>query len=334
MIKQLNKKLLKTYDYQLDEYKILKPDNPKKNRNLIFFAIFAVFIFLHLLQLLEVYNFHLNFIFDFIMFAVFVVYPLSKQEFYRKEVFVVTPKFFIKRDSRKEYSIINIDKIDCFDFSEEGIKVCQQDTTIILDFKRYKDCFEVIIDILEAKGKTFDKKKDYMIRPIKIRVIDNKIVIEEIKQEETSTQTITGKLSDRYKMLTPGFIKEIIPKNAIIEKPYFKENTLYLEMSHLEVGEEHTENVGFSSINVEDCIMVFEDVKIIELFEKPTNDRNSKFDALELNKELMVEKIAKAVVSEWKYKNNEVDFIFAVGVGACKVKFKYSEVLIGWNIIK
>jgi len=107
-----------------------------------------------------------------------------------------------------------------------------------------------------------------------------------------------------------------------------------LIVSHFEVSEEHPENTSFSSMHVEDGIMVFEHFKLVELLEKPTNDRLSKFTPVSVSNEELFKRIIKGVVSEWKFKENEIDLIFAVGIGACKVKFKFEEVIIGWNIIK
>lgn len=333
MIKRLTKLLEKQYDYILNEYKVsesIKKPNKFLKPGLILFAVSAV---LYGLQLAGVIEF-MNFILFFVSFILFVAFPLSKRQGYQKEALIFTPKYLIKRISRKEFTVISYNKITSFSHSENAIILKENGTVLELELTKYPNDLEILIDILEAKGKTFDKEKDYMVRPIEIIISDGVIKIEDLKLKETNTETITKSLFEKYNSLTPGFIREIIPKNAILYEVEVKGKDLYLTMSHFDVNGGHPENTSFNSISVEDCIMIFENYKVKEFLKRDSNEKGTKYDVVEITEENVISYLKKAVVHEWKFNANTATFIFVVGVGSVKIEFDFTEVIIGWNKVK
>ena len=101
------------------------------------------------------------------------------------------------------------------------------------------------MDILEAKGKTFDKTKDYMVRPIDIIIADGEVKIVDVKITESTIDKIVAEHYGSYEMLTPGFIDDIILLNSVIEEAYFKDSHLYMKISRIEVKPGHPENTLF-----------------------------------------------------------------------------------------
>ncbi len=190
--------------------------------------------------------------------------------------------------------------------------------------------FLTIMEILEAKGKTFDKSKDYMIRPINIIISDNEVRIVDVKIEESSTEKIVSENYKDYDMLTPGFIREIILMNSVIEDAYIKENDLYIKLSRIEVNPGHPENIMFKPQIATDCIIIFENVKILKIVKKEARGGSNEL-VIKTTLENLVAEIENGVISDWKHLEKDIDLQISVGLFILRTSFEYSEVIIGWN---
>jgi len=315
----------------LEDHFIIYP-RLKKNKylkpSLIIFAVVTLFYILTLSPLLDI---DFNFILYFIIFVFLVAFPLSKVTDYKKEVLIITPELLIQRVEKNKFSVVSFDMIDKFEFEEDQLVIHQKDEKIIIGISKYESNVTGIIDILEAKGKTFDKKKEFMIRPVNIIVTSSSFRIEEIEVPITETETLTSTLMKKYPYITPGFIEDIIPKNAIIYKAYSKKRDLYIELSHLEVKSEHPENTTFDSIEVTDCIFVFEDFKISDDSLKNDNERSTPYVDISASETKFKQDIKDGVISEWKYSKDKIDFTFAVGIKSLKATISYKDVMVGWK---
>jgi hypothetical protein len=326
--------LLRDYNYELQSYKLVKADVSRKTVFQVLFIIFGLISIVFLLDVTGIIDLGFNFILYFISFIFFVAFPLGLQKEYLKEFLLITPDYMIQRADAQDFRIVKFDEISKFEHTDMSIILYQQDMVMELFTKKYVNDIPMIIDILEAKGKTFDKKKDFMIRPITVIIEDGVISIKDVKQKKTKTDKLMGDFTKKYDFISPGFLQQIIPKNGIVKNIEYNKKDMFIYLSHFTVHEGHPENSAFGAVEVEDCIMIFEDFKLNTMFKRPTNDRSSKYVAVENDIEQFIKDVKSNVISEWKFNRSAVDFVFAVGVGSLKVNFNFTDVIIGWNIEK
>lgn len=322
MIHKIGKILLKEYDYKLDTYKVLYK-NVRKNKllipSIILFLIVATIYFS-------------TGAFDFIVFAfsffLLVIIPLALKKDETYDMVVITPEFIIKQTSKKKVTAIKFDEIKKFGTDKTGIVLKDGPKEISLNLSVLAEDILIIMDILEAKGKTFDKTKDYMIRPIKIIITDDDIKIVDVKITESSTDSVVLEHYGSYEMLTPGFIEDIILLNSVIEEAYFKDNHFYMKISRIEVKPGHPENTSFESQIAIDCILILEHTNILKLIKKGVS--GSKAKVLE-DKDNFAKDIKKGVIADWKCRQNEIDLEIYVEQYVIDASFEYEEVVVGWN---
>lgn len=323
MIENLEKLLLKKYNYSLDTYKVSNEEIKKSK-----IIIPSLIIFL----LIVIGYFAFEFI-DLIVlgFALFilVLIPVALKKGERYNIIVVTPEMLIQQVTKKEVVAISFDKIKKFSTNKQGVVIKDAKSTIILDPHSVVEDMLVIIEILEAKGKTFDKTKDYMIRKIEVVIKNDVISIKDIIEEETTTEKIVSENYKKYAMLTPGFITDIILMNSVIEGSHKEKGNLFIKLSSFEVNPGHPENTQFDSQVANDCIMIFEDVKMESIVKKEARGTNE--EVIEASIENLIEEIHKGVISDWKYKKGSIELQFSVGLLIIRTSFKYKEVIIGWN---
>ena len=253
----------------------------------------------------------------------------------KTESLIITPDYLIKSFGIKKFTAIKYDDIKKFRITDkEGIVLSDRRNEISIAPDVYRDFLGPIVDILEAKGKTFDKSRDYMKRDVEIHIINNKVVINEIQQEVSSTEILVGEYYDEFNNLTPGFIIDVIFLNSIIEDAFSVNNNLILNLDKIEVKEGHPENTGFESLIATDCLVIFEDIKIKYVYLKSIRNREAKEEVLANNTETIVEYLDKGVIADWKYRKKGIDLHFAVGTHLLKVSFDYKEVIIGWKNVK
>ena len=323
MIENLGKLLLKKYNYTLDNYKVINEEIKKSKIIIPSLVLFLVIVIGY-------------FAFDFIDiivlgFALFilVLVPVALKKGERYNICVITPDMLIQQVTKKEVVAIRFDKIKKFLTNKQGMVMKDGKNTIILDPHNIVEDMLVIIEILEAKGKTFDKTKDYMIRPIDIIIKNDVITIKDIVEEETTTEKIVSENYKDYAMLTPGFITDIILMNAVVEGSHEKKGNLFIKLSSFEVNPGHPENTLFDSQIAIDGVMIFEDVKMDSIVKKEA--RGAKEEVIEATIENLIGEIDKGVISDWKYKKGSIELQFSVGLYILRTSFNYKEVVIGWN---
>jgi hypothetical protein len=226
---------------------------------------------------------------------------------------------------------MDFDLITGFSHNDNAITLKRDESEFTISIEKYSECLEKLIDILEAKGKTFDKERTFMVRPVTISIKDDQIIIKDVKLALTNLEILSSKIAKNYPNVTPGFIEEIIPRNTSFDKVYYKGKDLYIECSHFEVRDGHPENVGFENMQVTDGIIVFTEFKVVTLSKRDVNERSQKFTNLKTYKKTVEEELTKAVVSEWRFQRKSGELILASGVGAVKIIFNFDDTLIGWK---
>lgn len=336
MIENLKLFMMKKYNFDLAEYKVCDAKVQKNKFLLVPAYIFGVFLIGYILQatglIPSIYN---NIVIVIIVGVLLGMYQVLLIQKSKPESLVVTPIHFIKCTGKKTFVVILMDEIRRFKANDkEGLILSDKKGEISILPSRYQNDIEPIVEILEAKGKTFDKTREFMKRPIKVRIVKNRIIVKDLKIEESTTEKLVGQFYKEYKMLTPGFIRDIILLNSIVEEAYIDDNNLILKLDKIEVKEGHPENTGFDSIIAHDCITIFENIKIKKVTTKKARERGAVDEPLPKDADSILDNIEKGVVSNWKYRKTGIELILAAGTNILKVSFDYNEVIIGWNSAK
>jgi len=325
------KLLQKKFDYVVEEHIYLEPKLKERKLLKMGLILFIVYLSLHAIQVFGVAELSLNFITLLLAFIFFVAFPINYKREFRKGYMIITTDMIFQRVDQNQYVMIHYADITGFDHDDNCIYISHNEDVISIDLDKYNGHIAQVVDLLEAMGKTFDKDKDFMIRPIHVYIKDDALMFDDVKEEETKTESLTFDLLKEYDSVTPGYFNQVIPRNSTIYEAYIKDNNLYMELSHIEVNSDHPENTSFNMIKVKDAIMVFEDVKINALSKREENERKSPYNKLDASTEIFLNEIQKGVVSEWKFKQGEADFVFAVGVGGLKVNMTFNEIIVGWK---
>jgi hypothetical protein len=175
----------------------------------------------------------------------------------------MTHNDLIQRIGKKEFVIINFDEITYFNHFDNNIVLRQKKNEIRFDVRRYIAHMGILIDILEAKGKTFDKEREYMIRPINIKIEEENIKIEDCVEEMSYLEELSAKVAKTYPNVTPGYLNELVFEDTNIYKAYYKGKDLYLECNGFVVQYHHPENTGFEKVVANNAIVIFVNFKPI-----------------------------------------------------------------------
>lgn len=333
MIELLEKFLLNKYEYTLDEYAVFETERERSKLILPAFIVFGIFVILFFLGRANVTPDWISTPILVFAFIVFVLLPLAMKKGSKYDAIIVTPELLIQRVSKSEFVAINYDDVTKFKLNDYGILIKDRSNTITLSLEIFRAEIEPVIDILEAKGKTFDESKEYMIRPIKVHIKDNKITIEDI-EEEVIVDEMFEKYCGEFPMLTPGFLNEIIFRNSVVDCSTMDEKNLVLGLDSFEVKGGHPENTTFGSIDAQDCIVIFEDVKVKNVLLQEQNKKDEPDKKLELSIKSIHDNIEKSVISSWKVKGNHLDMVFQSGVHSLRTSFDFKKVILGWKSVK
>ena len=269
-----------------------------------------------------------------IAFILFVLLPFGANKENKYDTIIVTPKYLIQRQSRTLFAAIEFDQISSFAMTQAGIIIKGQNQTIAMRMTMNKEEVDEVLKILEAKGKTFDPEKEYLVRPVDIIIHDNTITLVDIHMENAFDK-LYGQFTAAYKMLTPGFLDSIIFRNSTVKSlKQDIENSLSMRLDRLEVKEGHPENTKFESIVAQDCIVVFYNPKISRALLKNLHDKDEASQDLVGSLDDISKHIENAVVNEWKLSAKSISFIVSAGVHTLTLGIDFDDVIVGWNSAK
>jgi len=256
MIEVLKKLLLDKFEYELNEFALFEISRAK-NKVLPFTAgLFAISSVLFILDTTDVFANFMNIAILIFLLVVLVIVPIAFQKGSKYDAIIVTSRYLIQRVAKAEFVVIEFDKVTGYKEFKEGILIKEDKNKILLGMNLFREEIEPIIEILEAKGKTFDSEKEFMIRRINIIIEDNKISIED-DLKETSTEKLYKKYDKKFPMLTPGFFNEILFRNSMIEEVKVDAGNLVLYLSGFEVKGGHPENTKFENLSAVDGVLIF-----------------------------------------------------------------------------
>lgn len=332
MIDYLSGILENKFNYKLKDYAIYDVREGRSKVVLITTVLFLVALILFLLEIFEIFPNFMSLGIIIVLLAVLIVAPYSLMKS-KYEAIIVTPKFLIERIGKQEFIVIEFDKISDFKIAKEGIIVHEGKKKIVLGTTLFQEEVEPIIDILEAKGKTFDKEKDYMIRKIIIKIEDNKVFIVD-DETETETQKLHRTYSQEFPCLTPGYIGEISLRNTMIDDVMLDKDHMILYTSGFEVKGGHPENTTFDNLKAEDGIIIFESIKFTKFYRENLNDKDKPIEKFSTSSEEVIKHLSNAVITDWTIDGKSMSIEYAEGIYQLHTEFHYNEVIIGWKCTK
>lgn len=326
MIKKLKKHLLKSFDYELESYALYKIN---KKRNPIIIIFHLLFIVATILFILEVFFDIENFItlaLYIYLFFLFELVPIGWVKSKMKYAIIVTPRFLIQWNGGKNFTVMNYNNITGFKLNDDGISIKEHRHEIILSTFLYKEQVEPIVDILEAYGKTFDKTKVHLIRPISITIDNNVITIIDEDDLGEPNSDLFNEYVDQYPSLTPGYLNQLTFRNSIISNTLVKDENLIINIASLTVREDHPENTTFGQLNAKDCIVIFEHFNVTYTDVKGYDEFTSKdvYDLVRANSD-------STTITRVELDQNKIRVVFSFGVQICTMIIEFEESYVGWK---
>ncbi|MFU8786232.1 MAG: hypothetical protein ACNA7U_03215, partial [Candidatus Izemoplasmataceae bacterium] len=148
------------------------------------------------------------------------------------------------------------------------------------------------------------------------------------------TSHLFEKYINKYNFLTPGFFEEIIFYNNQISRIQLTEaKHVVFYLSHLDIKPNHPENTKFKAQKTDEAIVIFENVQDVEVLNiSGENDRET---ILGINIQTLRDTTKNAIIFEAETKEHEaglhIEFIMSHGVKKQRVRFAFTEVIVGWN---
>lgn len=273
---------------------------------------------------------NIHFLILLFAFFVFVLIPFALNKDNRFSAILITPKEVIQRISRKEFVFMKFDDITSFRLLEGAAEIKDKKNTIIISLDMFREELVPLLDILEAKGKTFEEDKDFMVRPIKIIIEGNTITIKDV-EVETDLDVVYKHYIEKYSTLTPGFKEEILLHNSMIESIEFNEKNIEFKIASFEVKNGHPENTTFGSISAKDCGMILEKAEVKSILSKNLNIETEKDLTLKPNYQTLKKEIKDGVIGDVSFSKNALKMDIGVGIHTFIIELSYQNILFGWN---
>ena len=334
MIENLSVLLNTKYNYTLTSMAKFSLDAKKTRFVKLSLIVFVLLLIAYILGKYGVIDEYVDLFFMLFSFFALVMIPLGLSSSEKEVNIIVTPKYIIQALGKTEFVVIDFDEITKYDFDKKhGLALFQKRKKIVIPFALYELGLDPIMEILEAKGKTFDPEKDFMIRPIEIIIKSGIITVKDI-EVLTSTDMIFEKFLKDYNMLTPGFLNKIVFLNSVVDESFKGENCIILKIANLMVSPGHPENTTFDPIKADDCIVIFEGVEVVSVLTKDMSNSEAEMVTLPNEVKSFLGKIDKGIISDSNSKEKLFNVDFASSLDLYRVSFKFNDVIVGWNDIK
>jgi hypothetical protein len=331
MIENVQKVMNKKAKYNFDSY-AMKDAHIKKSKVLPILAILVLLLtigyFLQTAGVISEYYGVEVLIFAY-LFLVMMPYALHDKKKFKYLVY--TKEYLIKVKGKNHLEFVKYDDIRSFSYKNDTILLKDGKNSLELYVPYVKNELTTIVQILEAKGKTFDRNKAYMIRDIKLGFEDNKVILYEIEAPETKTEKVMKAMFKEYATLTPGFTDEINIINSYVDKSSFKGGDLYFRLNRIDVLDNHPENTSFQTLTAKHAIVIFVNPKVRTVIKR---EQGTKDQELEPTLKSVILNTHNGIVSSFSIQNNKVEFKVGVGVAITQMTIVVDDIIIGWKEIE
>lgn len=332
MIENIQKIMNKKAKYRFDSYAI-KDTQVKKSKVLPILAILVllltIFYFIQNTSLLPGTYIGVEVLIFAYLFLVMMPYALHDKKKFKHLIY--TKDYLIKVKGKNSIEYINYDDIRSFSYKNDTITLKDGKSTLSLYVPYIKNELTTIVQILEAKGKTFDRNKAYMIRDIKLGFEDNKVVIYEIEAPETKTEKVMKVMFKEYATLTPGFTDEINIINSYVDKSSFKGGDLYFRLNRIDVLDNHPENTSFQTLTAKHAVMILINPKVRTVIKREQGKKDQELDP---SLKSVILNTHNGIVSSFSVQNKKIDFKVGVGVAITQMTIVVDDIIVGWKEIE
>lgn len=184
MINKLKKFMLDEYSYQMYEYKIFKA---KKTHYIPVVILVSLFICTFIFYVLgDKGTIEDNFMSIYMIISasiIFFLFSMYVLNMLLSEIFIITPKYIIKRNKCWRFNIIDIDDIVKIDFKTSvmyrglNIHIISEVQTIKVDVVMYAGDLSFLVDIFEAKGLIENINNEIVKKDITIKIVNDSVEV-------------------------------------------------------------------------------------------------------------------------------------------------------------
>jgi hypothetical protein len=322
---ELFKRPLSTYK----QFKVIKRINPQAYVLLLLFVLVLSLFIVELFNVIDKAIVTIPFL--IVVTVLCLVGPIIYIFYYKRQNVVFTEKAIFKQTYKNDWVGIPFSKVQrMLTDHEKRLVLISDDKKIALKFSLYESDLKEVLTILKYRGFFNEKPLDY-----EVIFENNKIRVEElIGVMNQDTSHLFEKYINKYNFLTPGFFEEIIFYNNQISRIQLTEaKHVVFYLSHLDIKPNHPENTKFKAQKTDEAIVIFENVQDVEVLNiSGENDRET---ILGINIQTLRDTTKNAIIFEAETKEHEVglhiEFIMSHGVKKQRVRFAFTEVIVGWN---
>lgn len=310
-------------------FKVIKPINKQAYILILLFLLVLTVFVLEILNVIETSSVTIPFM--AVVTVLCLILPIYYIIYYKRQNLYVTDKAIIKQTLKNQYIGIAYDKIKrVLTDHEKRLMLFSNEQKMTIKFNLYEEDIKAILTLLKYKGFFKDPIVDYDISFENNRV--NITEVEEIMDEDTSH--LYEKYINKYDYLTPGFFDEIIFYNNQISRIQLTEaKHVVFYLSHVDVKPNHPENTKFKAQKSDDAIVIFENASDVEILNIGEGDE--KDSILGINIQTLRETTRNAIIFEATVTPHDIgqhiEFIMSHGVKKQRVRFAFTEVIVGWN---
>lgn len=332
MIDRVKKIMGKKAKYSFDSYAI-KEANVKRSKLVPILVVLVLLVvvgyFLQTSGIISNEYYGLEIVVFSILFLILV--PLALHDKKKFKHLIYTKDYLIKVKGKNHLEFVNFDDIRSFSYKNDTITLKDAKHAISLYVPYIKNELTTIIQILEAKGKTFDRNKAYMVRDIKLDFKDNNVLIYEIEAPETKTEKVMKAMFKEYNTLTPGFTDGINIINSYIDKSSFKGGDLYFRLNRIDVLDNHPENTSFQTLTAKNVVMIFINPKIRAVIKR---EQEKKDQELEPSLKSVILNTHNGIISSFSIQKNKIELKVGIGVAITQMTIVVDDIIIGWKEIE
>ncbi|MFP4286628.1 MAG: hypothetical protein ACLFRI_02920 [Candidatus Izemoplasmataceae bacterium] len=310
-------------------FKVIKPINKQAYILLGLFVLILTVFILELFNVLETNSVPIAFMIVVTLLCLFL--PIYYIIYYKRQNVYFTDKAMIKQTLKNQYIAMPFDKVKrVLTDHEKRLMLFTNEDKMTIKFNLYEEDIKTILTLFKYKGFFKDAIVDYEISFENNRV--NITELEEIMDEDTSH--LYEKYINKYNFLTPGFFDEIIFYNNQISRIQLTEaKHVVFYLSHVDVKPNHPENTKFKAQKSDEAIVIFENVADVEILN--IGEGEEKDSLLGINIQTLRETTKNAIIFEADVKAHDhgqhIEFIMSHGVKKQRVRFVFTEVIVGWN---
>lgn len=319
----------------MKKHKTFKPTHPINPQAYILLGLFGVATIMYILELANVLETNiLNVGFYLVLVVILFIVPLFYIIRTKKKALYFADNAIILCKGFKACTLIAFEDITkvMTDHQNTLVIIGKNNERIDLNFALYDDELRKINDIIKYRGFYKEEAQEFTVD-----IIDGNIVIEveQVNMDE-ETSHLFEKFIKKYSFLTPGFLDDLIFYNNQIDHIQLTEaKHVIFYVSHLDVKPTHPENTTFKAHKTDDAIVVFENIADVTIHTQNKSGDETLFgDTIQAMRETTKNAVIYEAEFDTSGKRMQVEFLMSHANTRQRVRFTFTQVIVGWNKLK